>query len=557
MTTVKVITSQKSYQPKLLDVIYSSKRKIILNYLLSLATKYGFSRRTIHLTMIYYDIYSKKINKIPSLNVALVCLYLASGMIDTVQFDIRSYYYHSGVAAEAPAIMKGTDMLIDAVIEKLEYRLYWKTPVEKIISYAIRFDRPIARTKQDLYIATLGMMESELSIISASSVARRIRILTDCLFDGKDIAGLLKDNIYCLIIKSFQLAPKIPNLVDFCFSRSGNYTIVPYSCPEIIVQLSSYQKPVKLFGNCLTPPLCIRPFSFSNRNKHLYDLGAGTFGVVEAVKVDGKDYAIKKATNQTNQLTYLREVNNFGRMTGDEHIIQMDSIMYHSRPGGIRCYIWFELAETNLYEFLRRGIPNAETRITFISDLINGVAVLHSKNLIHRDLSSKNILIKNNRLIIGDLGSAKIVYPSLESDETETYYSYPELSTNVCAAYTRPMDVIFGNKYYSYDLDIWSVGCLIYLILTGELLFYGIEEEDVIYSIYQTLGVAGTEKFKVLPNYIEPESDIVPDTKIEDFKRRFPSFAKAVTSALLYHGNSRPDIFSLRKMIFEDQDIVS
>lgn len=544
--------------PRLLDLIYSTKRKVIIDYLLRMAISYNFNRRTLHLTMIYYDVYAQKINRLPTLNIALVCLYLASGMADTTQFDLRGHYERRGAAAEAPAVLKSLDLLIQAVLEKLEYRLYWKTLVEKIVSHAIQSDRTIDRTKQDLYIATLTMMEPELSIIPAASVSRRIRIITDCLFDGKDFVGLLRDNISHLVINAFQSASKLPNLAKFCLSRAGNCTIVPYACPEMSGSVGKHTKTIttddqKLFANCLTPRLLSRLPSFFNRTEYLYDLGSGTFGIVGAVQVDGKKYALKKAVPRADHLLYLREVNNCAQVLGDERFVQMDSMMYNPRPGGVRCYLWFELAETDLHDILKHETLDAETRVQFIADLIEGVVSLHQKGIVHRDLTSKNILIQNGRIKIADLGSAKIVYPSLETDEIESFYSYPELSVCVCAAYTRPIDVIFGNKFYSYDFDVWSVGCLIYWILTGEPLFYGNDEDEIIDSVYQTLGIIGTERFTVLPNYVAPDPDLELNSKMDDFKRRFPSFAEAVSKALLYHGNSRPSITELREMIFGDQ----
>ncbi len=74
---------------------------------------------------------------------------------------------------------------------------------------------------------------------------------------------------------------------------------------------------------------------------------------------------------------------------------------------------------------------------------------MHSRGICHRDLKPQNVLIKNNRLVICDLGSAKI----LRKDEPNISY--------ICSRCYRAPELIFGATDYGVSVDIWSAGCII------------------------------------------------------------------------------------------------
>ena len=91
-----------------------------------------------------------------------------------------------------------------------------------------------------------------------------------------------------------------------------------------------------------------------------------------------------------------------------------------------------------------------------------GLQYLHENNIIHRDIKPENIFLdassKNCRL--GDFGLAKI----LEGDAKAT----AEVGTTF---YISPE--IVSNSGYSYPTDVWSLGCVMYELVTLQLPYWG------------------------------------------------------------------------------------
>jgi NIMA (never in mitosis gene a)-related kinase len=106
------------------------------------------------------------------------------------------------------------------------------------------------------------------------------------------------------------------------------------------------------------------------------------------------------------------------------------------------------------YIKLRKGKPMQESEIWNIFIRISlGLYYLHSKKIIHRDLKSLNIFLnKDNTVKLGDLGVAKMLSSSFANTFVGTpYYLSPE---------------ICEEKPYNEKSDMWSLGCLLYEMIT-------------------------------------------------------------------------------------------
>jgi len=119
-----------------------------------------------------------------------------------------------------------------------------------------------------------------------------------------------------------------------------------------------------------------------------------------------------------------------------------------------------------------------------IISILRAVLFLHSSNIIHRDLKPENILFSNTE----DFTSVKLIDFGLSvlGKKNEKY--------RVGSPYYMAPEMIDGN--YSKASDMWSIGVIIYLILTGRQPFEGIDQNDVYSKIAK-----GIYDKKILKDY--------------------------------------------------------
>ena len=130
-------------------------------------------------------------------------------------------------------------------------------------------------------------------------------------------------------------------------------------------------------------------------------------------------------------------------------------------------YIILELCKNkSLADYLyKRGGKLTEIEVKcFIFQLLQGLKCLHKNKVIHRDLKPSNLLLDDKyELKIGDF--SKIGEFDYSNKRRYTvcgtpYYMAPEIFEN-------------NGKGYSFEVDIWSVGIIMYQLLTGKLPFNG------------------------------------------------------------------------------------
>jgi len=152
----------------------------------------------------------------------------------------------------------------------------------------------------------------------------------------------------------------------------------------------------------------------------------------------------------------------------------------HFQFRGHQCLV-FEMLSYNLYDLLRhtnfKGVSLHLIR-KFGKQILKALCFLslHDVNVIHCDLKPENILLrhpKRSAIKLIDFGSS--------CRAGQTVYSY------IQSRFYRSPEVLLGCPY-SPLIDMWSLGCILVEMHTGEPLFSGQDEPDQIVKIYELLG---------------------------------------------------------------------
>uniref|UniRef100_A0AC34FQ58 Protein kinase domain-containing protein n=1 Tax=Panagrolaimus sp. ES5 TaxID=591445 RepID=A0AC34FQ58_9BILA len=123
--------------------------------------------------------------------------------------------------------------------------------------------------------------------------------------------------------------------------------------------------------------------------------------------------------------------------------------------------------------------------MSFLFQLLQGLAYCHAHRVIHRDLKPQNLLVTNDGVIkLADFGLARpITIPS-------RCYTH-----EVVTMWYRAPEILMGTRLYSTGIDIWSLGCIFAEMVTMKPLFSGDSEIDQLFNIFKKLGTPNPDSF--------------------------------------------------------------
>lgn len=204
--------------------------------------------------------------------------------------------------------------------------------------------------------------------------------------------------------------------------------------------------------------------------------GKGGFGEVWKVvhKVTKKVYCIKMISKRSildsNMIDQMNREIEIMYKLNHPHIVKL---INHFEDDDSFCLVMNYASKGQLFNYLKKaGRFDQKSAAQYLRETINALQFLHSFNppIIHRDLKPENILLDENfRVKLADFGWSNY----LNDHERKTYCGTAE--------YLAP-EMLYKTGHDT-SVDIWSVGVLMFELLTGRSPFVATSQQELFNNI--------------------------------------------------------------------------
>ncbi|KFO19638.1 Dual specificity tyrosine-phosphorylation-regulated kinase 3 [Fukomys damarensis] len=213
-------------------------------------------------------------------------------------------------------------------------------------------------------------------------------------------------------------------------------------------------------------------------------IGKGSFGQVARVydhklrqyvalkMVRNEKRFHRQAAEEIRILEHLKKQDKTGSMNVI-HILESFTFRNH-------VCMAFELLSIDLYELIKKNkFQGFSVQLVrkFAQSILQSLDALHKNKIIHCDLKPENILLKHH-----GRSATKVI------DFGSSCFEYQKLYTYIQSRFYRAPEIILGCRY-STPIDIWSFGCILAELLTGQPLFPGDDEGDQLACMMELLGM--------------------------------------------------------------------
>lgn len=185
-------------------------------------------------------------------------------------------------------------------------------------------------------------------------------------------------------------------------------------------------------------------------------IGSGNYGQVYLVrhKYEGRNYVVKKIKTrdmpESEREKTEQEVRLLQKLRHANIVAYKDSYIDRDQ---FLCIVMVNCEGGDMYSKIKsvKGKKFTEAQILeWFAQILLALLYLHDRRILHRDLKTQNIFLKNSKIRLGDFGIARVLDGTRDFANTcigTPYYMSPEL---------------FKNKPYSFKSDVWGLGCVIY-----------------------------------------------------------------------------------------------
>jgi serine/threonine protein kinase len=194
-------------------------------------------------------------------------------------------------------------------------------------------------------------------------------------------------------------------------------------------------------------------FAFIHKGKHKYT---------------HKPVAIKEINvkNIDNLKTYVKRELEIHKTLNHPNIVKLYDIIIHKHENAI--YLIMELCEFGDLQHFQNKSPFTEKYIQgYMLQLRDALKYLYDNNIVHRDLKPQNILLTDPYTIkITDFGLARNT-TNLKTNSIARNISDQDLFSTFCGSPIYMSPELLNRESYSSKSDLWSVGVILYELITG------------------------------------------------------------------------------------------
>lgn len=294
--------------------------------------------------------------------------------------------------------------------------------------------------------------------------------------------------------------------------------------------------------------------NLSSRYKILSKMGEGTFGrVLECWDRKHKSYVAIKIVKNIDKYRHaamieLEVLNTLERNDPDGQKNCVPLREWFDYRGHV-CMV-FERLGPSLFDFLHmnsyRSFP-IDLVQQFSRQLLEAVAYMHDLKLVHTDLKPENILLVSQESATEGSGERSPSLPASSAikviDFGSATFEDQYHSNIVSTRHYRAPEVILGMGW-TYPCDLWSVGCIMVELLTGDVLFQTHDNLEHLAMMEQVLGT--------LPESMTVKAACVAPKYFNNNRLNWPAGAPNKKSI-----RTVKRMFGLRKLILEQGNVTS
>ena len=320
-------------------------------------------------------------------------------------------------------------------------------------------------------------------------------------------------------------------------------------------------------------------------------LGEGSFGVVYPGCIRGteKRVAVKVMSWEMRQEAFAELCRSVAVVGHPDIVKVLDVEGFRPKPNkeledlGLNqpsVALVYDRFETSVMDFLKeRRLEVAAVR-HILRKVVSALMHMHNLGILHADLKPANIFMRPEifaveewnfwledsstrktaavfngcispggcifKTVLGDLGCAELADPA-----QRRLHKVKSGVVLICTPEYRPPDMHLGNWKFSWDLDMWSLGCVAVELLLRRPLFWPAEPACTKNYLEQHLSRLGTpcklasgflqqlEGLSCDLEVVRPKIQVPPCQALLEFLSRFRHMADFVTTLLRWHPGTR------------------